>query len=39
MKIESLRDILNWTVQFHEQLAECLKHSSPSHSERTKMAM
>jgi hypothetical protein len=39
MKIESMRDILNWTVQFHEQLAECLKHCSPSHSERTKMAM
>lgn len=39
MKIESMRDILKWTVQFHEQLADSLKHSSPNHSERTKMAM
>jgi len=39
MKIESVRDILTWTVQFHEQLAGGLKHPSPNHSERTKMAM
>tara|TARA_B110000211_G_C14093259_1_gene560779 strand:- start:611 stop:1144 length:534 start_codon:yes stop_codon:yes gene_type:complete len=39
MKIESMRDILHWTVKFHEQLATCLKHCAPSHSERTKMAM
>ncbi|GAC06231.1 hypothetical protein [Paraglaciecola agarilytica] len=39
MKIGSVRDILRWTVQFHEQLASCLKHCEPSHSERTKMAM
>ncbi|WP_371194595.1 hypothetical protein [Glaciecola sp. SC05] len=39
MKIESMRDILHWTVQFHEQLAKCLKHCAPSHSERTRMAM
>ncbi len=39
MKIATMRNILNWTVQFHEQLADCLKDCSPSHSERTKMAM
>lgn len=39
MKIENVRDILTWTVKFHEQLAGALEHSSPSHSERTKMAM
>lgn len=39
MKIESLRDILHWTIQFHEQLANCLEHCAPSHSERTRMVM
>ncbi|HAW92499.1 MULTISPECIES: ATPase [unclassified Arsukibacterium] len=39
MKIESMRDILHWTVQFHEQLANCLEHCAPTQSERSKMVM
>lgn len=39
MKIESVRDILKWTVDFHQQLAKCLMHCAENHSERTKMAM
>ena len=39
MKIESVRDILEWTIDFHKQLASCLTHCEPNNSERSKMAM
>jgi uncharacterized protein (DUF305 family) len=39
MKIESVRDILEWTMDFHKQLASCLTHCEPNNSERSKMAM
>ena len=34
-----MRGILQWTVQFHQRLAKCLKHCAQCHSERTQMAM
>lgn len=39
MQIESVRDILTWTKQFHSELADCLEHCEQSQDERTRMAM
>lgn len=30
MKIETLKDILHWTREFHQQLGNCLAHSTDS---------
>ena len=28
MQVETIRDVLNWTVTFHKNLKDCLKHCS-----------
>mgnify|MGYP000138535074 CR=1 FL=1 len=39
MQIESVRDILTWTKNFHTELAKSLEQCESEHGERTKMAM
>jgi hypothetical protein len=40
MRIESFRDLLNWTSGYHRNLSHCLAHSAKKHSEeRSKMLL
>ena len=40
MAIETLKDVLHWTTEFHEQLSECLEHcADKNESERSKMLL
>lgn len=40
MQIETLRDVLHWTTEFHQHLSECLAHcASKNESERAKMLL
>lgn len=40
MQIEQIRDILNWIVDYHQQLAECYEHcADQSESPRIKMLL
>lgn len=40
MKIETLRDVLHWTTEFHQHLSSCLRHcSDKNESERAKMLL
>lgn len=33
MRIESFRDLLNWTSGYHRHLSHCLAHSAKHHSD------
>ena len=40
MQIETLKDVLHWTKEFHQYLAKCLSHCrNKNESERVKMIM
>tara|TARA_R110001592_G_scaffold3113_1_gene17418 strand:+ start:16659 stop:17117 length:459 start_codon:yes stop_codon:yes gene_type:complete len=40
MQIETLKDVLHWTQEFHEQLSQCLSHcADKSSDERARMIL
>ncbi|PKG99542.1 ATPase [Paraglaciecola sp. MB-3u-78] len=40
MQVETIRDVLNWTVTFHKNLKDCLKHCSEQNKdERAQMTL
>lgn len=40
MQVETIRDVLNWTVSFHKNLKDCLKHCSKENKdERARMIL
>lgn len=40
MQIETLNDVLDWTLNFHQHLSKCLEHcSSTQESERAKLLL
>lgn len=40
MQVESVKDIVDWTVQFHHELAACLKDcAKASHEQRAKLLL
>lgn len=40
MQVESVKDILEWTVQFHHEFAACLKDcAKANHDERSKLLL
>ena len=40
MQVETIRDVLNWTVSFHKNLKDCLKHCSKlNNDERAQMIL
>ena len=40
MQIETLKDVLHWTKEFHQHLSQCLSHCADKHAdERAKMML
>ncbi len=40
MRVETIRDILHWTREFHQQLSKCLQHSvDKNESERAQLLL
>ena len=40
MQVETLKDVLHWTTQFHQDLADCLVHCEGHHSsERARLLL
>lgn len=40
MHVETIKDVLNWTVAFHENLKDCLRHCARlNNDERAKMTL
>lgn len=40
MQVETIKDILNWTVSFHKNLKDCLKHCAEQNKdERARMTL
>lgn len=40
MQVETLKDVLNWTREFHQHLASCMRHcSGENESERAKLLL
>jgi hypothetical protein len=40
MEIETLKDVLQWTKDYHQKLADCMQHcADEQHSERSKLLL